>query len=183
MTTAVSARSTSRSRWLRAGEPGADTEHSGGRHQYLAGVHRRGVRRRSGTRSAIGRRRQRSRSPRTGAAPSTCAASGSTGLKVVTARVGTLTATATLDVRVRQTISFPTIGARTMLQSPVVVSATASSGLPVTFTTTTPDVCTAGGLERLVDHLDRSRNVHGAGRSGRRRAPGHRRCRCCGTPP
>ncbi len=72
--------------------------------------------------------------------------SGTTGLKVVTARVGTLTATATLDVRVRQTISFPAIGAKTMLQSPVIVSATATSGLLVTFTTTTPDVCTAAGL-------------------------------------
>ena len=73
--------------------------------------------------------------------------SGSTGVKVVTARIGTLTATATLDVRVRQTISFPAIGATTMLDSPVVVSATASSGLPVTFSTTTPDVCSASGAD------------------------------------
>ena len=71
--------------------------------------------------------------------------SGTTGVKQVTAQVGTMIATATLDVRVRQTISFPTIGGKTMLESPVLVSATASSGLPVTFTTTTPDVCTAGG--------------------------------------
>ena len=71
--------------------------------------------------------------------------SGTIGVKQVTAQVGTMTATATLDVRVRQTISFPTIGGKTMLESPVLVSATASSGLPVTFTTTTPDVCTAGG--------------------------------------
>ncbi len=72
--------------------------------------------------------------------------SGTTGSKVVTAEVGTLTATATLDVRVRQTISFPTIGRRTMLESPVIVTAGATSGLPVTFTTTTPDVCSAGGV-------------------------------------
>jgi uncharacterized delta-60 repeat protein/uncharacterized repeat protein (TIGR01451 family) len=71
--------------------------------------------------------------------------SGTTGLKVVTAQVGTIAGTATLDVRVRQTISFPTISRKTMLESPVLVTATASSGLPVTFTTTTPDVCVAGG--------------------------------------
>ena len=33
-----------------------------------------------------------------------------------------------------------------MAQSPLTVSATASSGLSVTFTTSTPSVCTAGGL-------------------------------------
>ena len=72
--------------------------------------------------------------------------SGTIGLKEVTAEVDTMTTTATLDVRARQTISFPTIGGATMLESPVVVSATATSGLPVTFMTTTPDVCSAGGL-------------------------------------
>ncbi len=72
--------------------------------------------------------------------------SGTTGLKVVTAAVDTLTATATLDVRARQTISFPTIGRSTMLESPVLVTAEATSGLPVTFTTTTPDVCATGGV-------------------------------------
>ena len=64
----------------------------------------------------------------------------------MTARVGTLTATATLDVWVRQTITFPTIGAKTMLQSPVLVQGNGLAGLPVTFTTTTPDVCVPGGL-------------------------------------
>jgi hypothetical protein len=49
-------------------------------------------------------------------------------------------------VKRNQTINFPAIGAKTLLQSPVTVTATASSGLvPVTFTTTTPTVCTAGG--------------------------------------
>ncbi len=73
--------------------------------------------------------------------------SGTTGVKVVTARIGTLTATAILEVRTRQTISFPTIGNTTMLDSPIVVRATASSGLAVTFSTTTPDVCTPGGSD------------------------------------
>ncbi len=44
-----------------------------------------------------------------------------------------------------QTVTFPTISTKTMVQSPVTVTATASSGLPVTFTTSTPAVCTAGG--------------------------------------
>ena len=69
-----------------------------------------------------------------------------TGIKVVTATVGSLTATATLDVRARQTISFPTISAKTMLQSPVSVGASASSGLQVSFTTSTPAVCTSAGV-------------------------------------
>lgn len=46
---------------------------------------------------------------------------------------------------VAQTITFPAVAAKTLAQSPVTVSATASSGLAVTFTTTTPTVCTAGG--------------------------------------
>src|SRR5262249_15855382 len=45
-----------------------------------------------------------------------------------------------------QTITFGNVGNKTMLDSPITVSATASSGLtPVTFTTTTPFVCTSGG--------------------------------------
>jgi len=44
-----------------------------------------------------------------------------------------------------QTIVFGALSNTTLLQSPVTVSATASSGLTVTFSTTTPSVCTAGG--------------------------------------
>lgn len=69
----------------------------------------------------------------------------SVGVRTVTATVGGVTGTATLDVRQRQTISFTAISTKTMLQSPVTAVATATSTLPVTFTTTTPAVCTAGG--------------------------------------
>ena len=44
-----------------------------------------------------------------------------------------------------QTISFGTLANKTLAQSPVTVRATASSGLAVTFTTTTPSVCASGG--------------------------------------
>jgi hypothetical protein len=40
---------------------------------------------------------------------------------------------------------FFTDGGQTMAASPLTVSATASSGLVVSFTTSTPLVCTAGG--------------------------------------
>jgi hypothetical protein len=48
--------------------------------------------------------------------------------------------------KLNQTIAFGGLANKTMAQSPVTVSATASSGLVVTFTTSTPSVCTAGGL-------------------------------------
>ena len=44
-----------------------------------------------------------------------------------------------------QTITFGGLANKKLAQSPVTVSATSSSGLTVTFTTTTPAVCTAGG--------------------------------------
>lgn len=47
--------------------------------------------------------------------------------------------------RANQTITFGNLANRTMLQSPVTVTATASSGLTVSFSTTTPTVCTSGG--------------------------------------
>ena len=53
--------------------------------------------------------------------------------------------TVTAVVKTNQTITFAALANRTGAQSPVTVAATASSGLPVTFTTTTPTVCTAGG--------------------------------------
>jgi hypothetical protein len=47
--------------------------------------------------------------------------------------------------KANQTISFGGLANRKLNQSPVTVSATASSGLPVAFTTTTPSVCTSSG--------------------------------------
>ena len=44
-----------------------------------------------------------------------------------------------------QKITFGALANRTLAQSPVTVTATASSGLTVTFTTTTPAICTSGG--------------------------------------
>ena len=44
-----------------------------------------------------------------------------------------------------QTITFGALANETLADSPVTVSATASSGLAVSFTTTTPSVCTSGG--------------------------------------
>ncbi len=49
--------------------------------------------------------------------------------------------------QVAQTITFCTVSSKTMIQSPVTVSATSSSGLPVSFKTTTTTVCTAGGTD------------------------------------
>src|SRR4029078_13122184 len=47
--------------------------------------------------------------------------------------------------RANQTISFGNLSNRTMLQTPFTVSATASSGLVVSFSPTTPAGCTSGG--------------------------------------
>jgi hypothetical protein len=44
-----------------------------------------------------------------------------------------------------QTISFASITTKTMVQSPLTLNATASSGLAVTFASTTATVCTTGG--------------------------------------
>ena len=48
--------------------------------------------------------------------------------------------------KANQTITFASPGTRTMLQSPLTVSATASSGLPVTLSSTTTSVCTVTGF-------------------------------------
>src|SRR5262249_56907043 len=47
--------------------------------------------------------------------------------------------------KVSQTISFAGSPGKTLLQSPVAISATASSKLPVTFASLTPAVCTTSG--------------------------------------
>jgi hypothetical protein len=44
-----------------------------------------------------------------------------------------------------QTITFPPLGSKTMGDAPFAISATASSGLTVLFTTQSPSVCTVGG--------------------------------------
>ncbi len=44
-----------------------------------------------------------------------------------------------------QTITFSALAAKTLAQSPVTVSASASSGLVVGFASTTPSVCSSGG--------------------------------------
>ena len=55
------------------------------------------------------------------------------------------TATTTLTIRAPQTIDFTPIGNHTFGDAPFTISATASSGLPVTFTSLTPDVVTVEG--------------------------------------
>ena len=44
-----------------------------------------------------------------------------------------------------QKVTFAALANKTLTQSPVTVTATASSGLTVTFTTTTPAICTSSG--------------------------------------
>ena len=94
--------------------------------------------------------------------PAVCTAGGTNGKTITLRTIGTCTlvgsqagnavfnaaATVTRSFTVNkanQNITFAVLAARTRAQSPVTVSATASSGLAVTFTTTTPAVCTAGG--------------------------------------
>src|SRR5689334_4804192 len=55
--------------------------------------------------------------------------------------------TAPADAATAQTITFGAISGRTLAQSPFTVSATSSASLPVTFSTTTPTVCNAGGAD------------------------------------
>jgi len=53
--------------------------------------------------------------------------------------------TSVTATKASQTISFGGLANRKLNQSPVTASATASSSLPVAFTTTTPSVCTSSG--------------------------------------
>ena len=55
-----------------------------------------------------------------------------------------------------QTISFGALANKTLAQSPVTVSATATSGLAVSFTTTTPLVCASGGTHGATITLVRT---------------------------
>jgi hypothetical protein len=94
--------------------------------------------------------------------PSVCVAGATNGSTITIVGGGTCTVRATQAgndlfdaatpvarsftvVRTSQTITFPTPPHTTVAHSPVTVAATASSHLTVTFTTTTPSVCKAGG--------------------------------------
>jgi hypothetical protein len=94
--------------------------------------------------------------------PRVCTAGGTSGSRITLLRAGTCTVRASqlgnttfkpappvsrsFTVRKSsQTIVFSSLHNKSLAQSPVLVKATASSGLAVTFTTTTPKVCTPGG--------------------------------------
>jgi len=94
--------------------------------------------------------------------PSVCTSGGTNGQTITLLATGTCTVKAdqagnatyspatsvSRSFRVSkadQTISFEELANRSLAQSPCTVHATASSGLTVTFTTTTPSVCTSGG--------------------------------------
>jgi hypothetical protein len=91
-----------------------------------------------------------------------CTAGGTDGATITLIKTGTCTVQATQPGSVSykpaqtvsrnftvskaaQSITFGALSNKTLAQSPVTLSATTTSGLPVTFTTTTPTVCTAGG--------------------------------------
>jgi len=91
-----------------------------------------------------------------------CTSSGTNGAKITIVGGGTCTVQADQAgnttyapappvkqsftvARANQWILFLPLANRTMVQSPVTALAVATSGLPVTFTTTTPSVCTASG--------------------------------------
>jgi len=94
--------------------------------------------------------------------PAVCTSSGTNGATITPVAIGTCTVQAdqpgntifeaapsvqqSFDVvKAGQAITFNTLAAKTTLQSPVTVSAIASSLLTVTFTTTTPAVCNSTG--------------------------------------
>jgi uncharacterized repeat protein (TIGR02543 family) len=98
----------------------------------------------------------------TTATPRVCTAGGANGATITLHKVGTCTVEAdqagndtyspatpvdrSFSVsKTSQRISFAALAGKSLAQSPITMSATASSGLTVTFTTTTPRVCTAGG--------------------------------------
>ena len=132
--------------------------------------------------------------------PAVCTPGGANGATITLVAVGTCTVQAdqsgndSLQPRRRpssrsfnvtlatQSITFGSLAARTTLQSPFTVSAVASSDLAVSFTTTTPAVCTAGGADgsliTLVGAGTCTVQAHqpGNGVFGRPR-------RCCGTSP
>ncbi|MCB0917919.1 MAG: hypothetical protein KDC39_05055 [Actinobacteria bacterium] len=54
------------------------------------------------------------------------------------------------EVKQDQTITFPQSADASLTDSPVTVSATASSGLPVTYTSATPSICTVSGAQATL---------------------------------
>jgi hypothetical protein len=98
----------------------------------------------------------------TSATPTVCSAEGTNGATIVLLLSGKCTVVANQAgngtygpatpvsqsftvSKASQTVTFGGLANKKLPQSPVTVSATSSSGLAVTFTTTTPSVCTAGG--------------------------------------
>jgi hypothetical protein len=98
----------------------------------------------------------------TSASPSICTVSGTTvtvvtpgACRITAAQAGgtnsgtTYTAatsvTNTINIKSTQTVTFPAIAPRPVATTSFAVAATASSGLPVTYTSSTPSVCTVSG--------------------------------------
>ena len=96
--------------------------------------------------------------------PSVCTSGGTDGATIALVTPGTCTVRATQAgdatykaappfsqsfkvSRASQMINFGALADTTLAQSPVAVGAAASSGLAVSFTTTTPSVCTSGGTD------------------------------------
>jgi hypothetical protein len=109
----------------------------------------------------------------TATTPAVCTAGGMAGATITLLASGTCTVVAhqpgntnylaAADVaqlftvgngKADQTITFGPLPDRTLLQSPFTVSATASSGLTVSFTTTTAAVCTASGKNGVTITLN-----------------------------
>jgi hypothetical protein len=67
------------------------------------------------------------------------------GVYTITAKIGSVSTTTTFKAGAKQRISFPKPGRAHFSAGSIIVSPTATSGLPVTVTSSTPDVCTAGG--------------------------------------
>ncbi len=77
-----------------------------------------------------------------GTAPGTCtviAWAGGTSIQL------SVTVTTTIAIKNSQAIAFPAIAPKTYGDAAFIVTATASSGLPVTLSSTTPAVCTVSG--------------------------------------
>jgi hypothetical protein len=96
--------------------------------------------------------------------PAVCTTGGTNGASVTFVTVGTCTIQATQAgngnydaatpvvqsftiTKGNQTITFGALPPRTFDESPITVAATASSGLPVTFSSTTTGICTVSGTE------------------------------------
>ncbi len=96
--------------------------------------------------------------------PSVCTSSGTDGATIALVTPGTCTVRATQAgdatydpalplsqsfkvSRASQTVTFWELPNKTLAQSPLTVGASSSSGLAVSFTTTTPSVCTSGGTD------------------------------------